>query len=125
MPPLPHPLSPSVAYTVNKRIMHRFRMLSHWRRKWRDIPDQMMAHLKHLNASKKAQKLKRVERVRQIFQSLPESFPATKSKELMSEALRDLGLEPNPARLKRLRVYGVRYGLLSYDKTQKVWIKTL
>lgn len=100
-------------------------MLSHWRRKWRDIPDQMMAHLTQLNASKKAQKLRREERVRQILQSLPESFPATKSKVLMSRALKDLGLEPNPARLKRLRVYGVRYGLLRYDSASKVWIKTL
>ena len=110
---------------MDKRIMHRFRMLSHWRRKWRDIPDQMMAHLTRLNASRKAQKLQRVERVRLILQSLPESFPDTKGKALMAEALIAQGLEPTPARLKRLRVYGVRYGLLSYDRASRIWIKSL
>jgi hypothetical protein len=110
---------------MDKRVLYRLRMLSHWRRKWRDIPDQMSAHLTRLNASRSLQRAQRMERVRLIVQSLPESFPATKSRALMAQALTTLGLEPTPDRLKRLRVYGVRYGLLSYDRASRIWHKTL
>lgn len=39
----------------------------------------------------------------------------------MAAALVSLGLEATPARLKRLRVYSVRYGLLTFDRASRVW----
>lgn len=83
----------------------------------------MLANLGALIASRKALKAQKVSRVGVVLQSLPEAFPASQSKQLMGEALRLAGAEPTAARLKRLRVYAVRYGFLSYNKVTKCWHK--
>lgn len=83
----------------------------------------MLANLSTLIASRKALKAQKVSRVGQIVQSLPEAFPASASRQLMGEALKTAGAEPTPARLKRLRVYAVRYGFLRFDSTLKRWNK--
>ena len=97
-------------------------MLQHWKKQWKDKPELMKANLDALNASRKALKVKRVSRVGQVVKRLPKAFPATLSKQLMSEALLAEGLKPDQARLKRLRIQAVRYGQLSYDARQKLWI---
>ena len=70
-------------------------------------------------------KEKKASTVSQVIKRLPRSFEALKSKGLMADALTAQGLEPSKARLKRLRVYAVRYGFLIYDKTRKVWVNCL
>ena len=83
----------------------------------------MLANLSALIASRKALKAQKVSRVGAVLESLPQAFPASQSKQLMGEALRIAGADPTAARLKRLRVYAVRYGFLSYDKVTKCWHK--
>lgn len=83
----------------------------------------MLANLTSLIASRKALKAQKVSRVGQIVQSLPEAFPASLSRQLMGEALRAAGAEPTAPRLKRLRVYAVRYGFLRFNKLTNSWHK--
>ena len=96
--------------------------LQHWKRQWKDKPELMKANLDALIASRKALKVRKGKVVSQIIQRLPVTFQAIQSKQLMSDALLAQGLQPDPARLKRLRIQAVRYGLLSYDAQKKCWI---
>lgn len=109
---------------MNKKAKAKFRLLQHWKKLWKSQPEMMKANLDALIASRKALKAKKVKRVSQVIKRLPGSFTATESKQLMAEALEAEGLEASQARIKRLRVYAVRYGLLSYDQGRKAWIKT-
>lgn len=43
----------------------------------------------------------------------------------MAAALVSLGLEATPARIKRLRVYAVRYGLMTFDQASQVWKRAI
>jgi hypothetical protein len=108
---------------MDKRAKAKFRLLQHWKKQWKDRPELMKANLDALIASRKALKERKVKRVSQIIQRLPKAFKTTESKGLMRDALEQEGLTPTPARLKRLRVYAVRYGLLAYDPKQKAWVK--
>jgi hypothetical protein len=108
---------------MNKKLKAKFKQLQHWRKLWKDQPEMMKANLDALIASRKALKVKKVKRVSQIIQRLPGAFKAIESKQLMTQALEQEGLTPTPARLKRLRVYAVRYGLLTYDQGKKAWVK--
>lgn len=110
---------------MNKKLKAKFKLLQHWKKLWKTQPEMMKANLDGLIASRKALKGRKVKRVSQIIQRLPGAFKAIESKQLMSEALEAEGLTPSPARLKRLRVYAVRYGLLAYDPGQKAWKKLL
>jgi hypothetical protein len=108
---------------MDKRAKAKFKLLQHWKRQWKTSPGMMKANLDALIASRKALKAKKVKRVSQVIKRLPRAFKAIESKQLMTEALELEGLTPTPARLKRLRVYAVRYGLLAYDPGQKAWVK--
>lgn len=110
---------------MNKKMKAKFKLLQHWKKLWKTQPEMMKANLDGLVAARRALKAKKVKRVSQIIQRLPEAFQPTESKQLMAEALEAEGLTPTPARLKRLRVYAVRYGLLSYDPEKKAWKKLL
>lgn len=110
---------------MNKKLKAKFKLLQHWKKLWKTQPEMMKANLDGLIASRKALKGRKVKRVSQIIQRLPGAFQATESKQLMTEALEAEGLTPSPARLKRLRVYAVRYGLLAYDPGKKAWRKLL
>lgn len=96
--------------------------LQHWKRQWKDKPELMKANLDALIASRKALKARKVKVVSQVIKRLPVTFQASQSKQLMSNALLAQGLQPDPARLKRLRIQAVRYGLLTYDEQKKCWI---
>jgi len=85
----------------------------------------MKANLDGLIASRKALKERKASTVGQVIKRLPRAFEAVKSKQLMADALTAQGLEPSKARLKRLRVYAVRYGHLTYDKARKLWLNSL
>lgn len=85
----------------------------------------MKANLDSLIASRKAFKERKASTVAQVIKRLPRAFETARSKQLMADALTAQGLEPSKARLKRLRVYAVRYGHLSYDKARKVWLNSL
>jgi hypothetical protein len=106
-----------------KKTRRHWQKLQHWAKQWKTKPAAMRANLSTLIASRKALKAQKVSRVGVIVQSLPESFPATLSRQLMGEALKTAGAEPTPARLKRLRVYAVRYGFLRFDNLTKCWHK--
>jgi hypothetical protein len=108
---------------MNKKLKAKFKLLQHWKKQWKTQPQMMKANLDALIASRKALKARKVKRVSQIIQRLPGAFMATESKQLMTEALEQEGLAATPARLKRLRVYAVRYGLLTYDQKKKAWVK--
>lgn len=102
--------------------MKALAQLQHWKRLWKDKPELMKANLDALIASRKALKVRKGKVVSQIIQGLPKTFQASQSKQLMSQALLAQGLQPDPARLKRLRTQAVRYGLLSYDARRNAWI---
>lgn len=85
----------------------------------------MRANLNGINAARRLRKVKRVERVTQVILRLPRAFQASQSKGLMAQALTSLGLDPNPARLKRLRVYAIRYGLMTYDRARRLWKRAI
>ena len=102
--------------------MKALAQLQHWKRLWKDKPELMKANLDALIASRKALKVRKGKVVSQIIQGLPKTFQASQSKQLMSQALLAQGLQPDPARLKRLRTQAVRYGLLSYDARRNTWI---
>jgi hypothetical protein len=107
---------------MDKKMKAKFKLLQHWKKQWKTQPGMMKANLDALIASRKALKAKKVKRVSQVIKRLPRAFKAIESKQLMTEALELEGLTPTPARLKRLRVYAVRYGLLAYDPGQKAWV---
>lgn len=109
---------------MKKKTKASFKLLQHWKKLWKDQPRMMADNLITLIASRKALKAKKAKRVSQVIQRLPWAFKATQSKQLMAGALMAEGLDPSPARLKRLRVYAVRYGLLTYDRAKKTWLKT-
>lgn len=109
---------------MRKKTLRQLQKLQHWAKQWKTNRPAMLANLGALIASRKALKAQKVSRVGSVLESLPRSFPASQSKQLMGEALRLAGAEPTAARLKRLRVYAVRYGFLSYDKLTKCWHKT-
>jgi hypothetical protein len=106
-----------------KKSRRHWQKLQHWAKQWKTNRPGMLANLSALIASRKALKAQKVSRVGAIVQSLPEAFPASLSRQLMGEALKTAGAEPTPARLKRLRVYAVRYGFLRYDNLTKLWHK--
>jgi hypothetical protein len=106
-----------------KKTRRHWQLMQHWAKQWKTNRSAMAANLSTLIASRKALKAQKVSRVGQIVQSLPVSFPATVSRQLMGEALKTAGAEPTPARLKRLRVYAVRYGFLRFDNLTKRWHK--
>jgi hypothetical protein len=108
---------------MDKKMKAKFKLLQHWKKQWKTQPGMMKANLDALIASRKALKAKKVKRVSQVIKRLPRAFKAIESKQLMTEALELEGLTPTPARLKRLRVYAVRYGLMAYDPGQKAWVK--
>jgi hypothetical protein len=110
---------------MNKKLKAKFKLLQHWRKLWKTQPGMMKANLDALIASRKALKDRKAKRVSQVIQRLPRAFKAIESKQLMIEALEAEGLTPTPARLKRLRVYAVRYGFLAYDPDKKAWSKLL
>lgn len=110
---------------MNKKLKAKFRLLQHWKKLWKDHPEMMKANLDALIASRKALKARKVKRVSQVIKRLPGAFTATESKQLMAEALEAEGLQASPARIKRLRVYAVRYGLLTFDQARKSWIKCI
>ncbi len=85
----------------------------------------MKANLDSLVASRKALKERKAHSVTQVIKRLPKTFQASQSKQLMADALTAQGLDPSKARLKRLRVYAVRYGLLRFDKAKKLWINVI
>lgn len=108
---------------MDKKAKAKFKLLQHWAKLWRDRPQMMKANLDALIASRKALKLRKVKRVSQVIQRLPGAFTATQSKQLMADALEQEGLDATPARLKRLRVYAVRYGLLTFNPKAQAWNK--
>jgi hypothetical protein len=120
MQPLPNPF-PFAGILMRKKSQRHFAQLQHWKKQWKVKPEEMKANLDSLIASRKALKERKAEAVRQIVKRLPRAFEAVKSKGLMAEALTAQGLDPSKARLKRLRVYAVRYGFLIYDKAGKRW----
>ena len=83
----------------------------------------MAANLSRINRRLKEGKAARIERIKAILVNLPEGFTSSQSKELFASALTLAGLEPTPARLKRLRTYAVRYSLLRYEARLNLWIK--
>jgi hypothetical protein len=107
---------------MNKAKLKALAKLQHWKRQWKDKPELMKANLDALIASRKALKARKGKVVSQVIQRLPKTFQASKSKQLMSDALLAQGLQPDPGRLKRLRTQAVRYGLLTYDAQKKCWI---
>jgi hypothetical protein len=111
--------------TKRKKTRRQYQKLQHWAKQWKTNRPAMLANLGALIASRKALKAQKVSRVGAVLQSLPQAFPASQSKQLMGEALRLAGAEPTAARLKRLRVYAVRYGFLKYDSADKCWHKTI
>lgn len=109
---------------MNKRKTARhYQLKQHWAKMWKTRPALMRRNLDKINALRRLRKADRVERVTQVIQRLPAAFPASLSRGLMAQALAGLNLEATPARLKRLRVYAVRYGLLAYDQGKKLWQK--
>ena len=121
---LPLPLPVSRCYMPNKSKRH-FSLLQHWKKQWKVNPEAMKANLDSLIASRKALKERKAKTVSQVIQRLPRSFQASQSKQLMGDALTAQGLDPSKARLKRLRVYSVRYGFLKFDKHKKLWINSV
>jgi hypothetical protein len=105
----------------NKGKRH-FSLLQHWKKQWKVNREAMKANLDSLVASRKALKERKAHSVTQVIKRLPKTFQASESKQLMADALTAQGLDPSKARLKRLRVYAVRYGLLRFDKAKKLWI---
>jgi hypothetical protein len=105
---------------VNKRAVTK---AVKWRKAWRDHKPTMAANLARINRRQKDGKAARIERIKFILQQCPEGFTSSQSKELFSLALAAANLEPTPARLKRLRTYAVRYGLLRYEARLNLWIK--
>jgi hypothetical protein len=93
-----------------------------WRKAWRDHKPAMAANLAHIHSMQRAAKAARIERIKAILVNLPEGFTSSQSKELFASALTLAGHEPTPARLKRLRTYAVRYGLLRYEARLNLWI---
>ena len=83
----------------------------------------MAANLAHIHSMQQAAKAARIERIEAILVNLPEGFTSSQSKELFTSALAQAGLEPSPPRLKRLRTYAVRYGLLRFESRLNLWIK--
>jgi hypothetical protein len=108
----------------NKGKRH-FSLLQHWKKQWKVNPDAMKANLDALIASRKALRERKAGSVSQVIKRLPKTFQASQSKQLMADALTAQGLDPSKARLKRLRVYAVRYGFLKFDKGKKLWINVL
>lgn len=107
---------------MNKAKKKALAKLQHWKRQWKDKPELMKANLDALITSRKALKARKVKVVSQVIKRLPVTFQASQSKQLMSDALLAQGLQPDPARLKRLRIQAVRYGLLTYDAQKNCWI---
>jgi hypothetical protein len=105
---------------VNKRAITK---AVRWRKAWRDHKPTMAANLAHIHSMQQAAKAARIERIKTILGFLPEGFTSSQSKELFSSALTLAGHEPNAPRLKRLRTYAVRYGLLRYEARLNLWIK--
>jgi hypothetical protein len=108
---------------MRKKTRRDFQKLQHWAKQWKTNRPAMLANLSTLIASRKALKAQKVSRVGVVVQSLPEAFPASASRQLMGEALKTAGAEPTPARLKRLRVYAVRYGFLRFNNLTQSWHK--
>lgn len=108
----------------NKGNRH-FSLLQHWKKQWKVNIQAMKANLDSLVASRKALKERKASTVSQVIKRLPQTFQASQSKQLMADALTGQGLDPSKARLKRLRVYAVRYGFLRFDKAKKLWINVL
>lgn len=106
---------------MRKQSHKRLAQLQHWKKQWKVNPEAMKANLDSLITSRKALKERKAETISQVIKRLPRAFEALKSKGLMADTLTAQGLEPSKARLKRLRVYAVRYGFLTYDKARKVW----
>jgi hypothetical protein len=94
-----------------------------WRKAWRDHKPAMAANLARINRRLREGKAARIERIKAILVNLPEGFTSSRSKELFTSALAQAGLEPSPPRLKRLRTYAVRYGLLRFESRLNLWIK--
>lgn len=109
---------------MNKRkTVRHYQLKQHWAKMWKTRPALMKRNLDRINAHRRLRKAERVERVTQVIKRLPAAFPASQSRGLMAQALASLSLDATPARLKRLRVYAVRYGLLSFDQGKKLWQK--
>lgn len=125
MPPLFQPLPlPVSRYSMPNKGKRHFSLLQHWKRQWKVNPEAMKANLDSLVASRKALKERKASTVSQVIKRLPQTFQASQSKQLMADALTAQGLDPSKARLKRLRVYAVRYGFLRFDKAKKLWINS-
>jgi len=104
----------------NKRAITK---AAKWRKAWRDHKPTMAANLARINRRRQEAKAARIDRIKAILVNLPEGFTSSQSKELFSLALAAANLEPTPARLKRLRTYAVRYGLLRFESRLNLWIK--
>ena len=110
---------------MKRKTVRHYQLKQHWAKMWKTKPTLMARHLGRLNAHRRLLKTRRVERVSQVISRLPAAFPASQSRGLMAAALVSLGLEATPARLKRLRVYAVRYGLMTYDPARKLWKRAI
>lgn len=110
---------------MKRKTVRHYQLKQHWAKMWKTRPSLMARHLQRLNATRRLQKAKRVERVSQVIKRLPAAFPASQSRGLMAAALVSLGLEATPARIKRLRVYAVRYGLMTFDQASQVWKRAI
>lgn len=103
----------------------QYRALRHWARQWKTKPEAMAENLAKLIEKRKSLSQSKRRKAKLITQHLPDSFPASRSKELMTAACELAGVAATPDRLHRLRVYAVRYGLLKYDQRAKLWVKLL
>jgi ABC-type nitrate/sulfonate/bicarbonate transport system substrate-binding protein len=110
---------------MRKKSQRHFSLKQHWKKQWKINTEAMKANLDSLIAARKALKERKAESVSQVIKRLPRAFEAAKSKQLMADALTAQGLDPSKARLKRLRVYAVRYGYLTYDRQWKLWTNCL
>jgi len=110
---------------MRKKSKRHFSLMQHWKKQWKTNTEVMKANLDSLIASRKALKERKASSVSQVIKRLPKTFQPIQSKQLMADALTAQGLDPSKARLKRLRVYAVRYGHLSYDKKRKLWTNCL
>lgn len=99
----------------------RYRMARHWRKMWKLYPENMQANLKSIIENRKELKDVLMHKAANLLSHVPATFKAKDSKKEFTAACIACGVEPTPDRLMRLRVYAVRYGMLSYSKAQQVW----
>lgn len=88
---------------------------------WKIYPENMKANLKSIIENRKELKDVLMHKAANILHHVPARFKAKESKKLFTEACISCGVDPTPDRLMRIRIYAVRYGMLSYSKAQLEW----